>query len=86
MSEYTPMEIKAGRILCDLSSKDCRINPEDNWNIYGHEFTFDAKILLDGVGANEMLAMLKDAYPYIANDALREQMGNLIAKATGVQA
>ena len=36
--------------------------------------------------APEMLEALKDAYPYIADDALRERVGNLIAKATGVQA
>ena len=34
----------------------------------------------------EMLEALKDAYPYIADDALRERVGNLIADATGVQA
>jgi len=34
----------------------------------------------------EMLEALKDVYPYIANDALRERVGNLIADATGVQA
>jgi hypothetical protein len=36
--------------------------------------------------APEMLEALKDAYPYIADDALRERVGNLIADATGVQA
>ena len=36
--------------------------------------------------APEMLEALKDAYPYIADDALRERLGNLIADATGVQA
>ena len=36
--------------------------------------------------APEMLEALKDVYPHIANDALRERVGNLIAKATGVQA
>ena len=34
----------------------------------------------------EMLEALKDAYPYIADDALRERVSNLIADATGVQA
>jgi hypothetical protein len=36
--------------------------------------------------APEMLEALKDAYPYIADNALRERVGNLIANATGVQA
>ena len=36
--------------------------------------------------APEMLKALKDAYPYISDNALRERVGNLIADATGVQA
>jgi hypothetical protein len=36
--------------------------------------------------APDLLEALKDAYPYIADNALRERVGNLIADATGVQA
>lgn len=34
--------------------------------------------------APELLEALKDAYPYIDNDALRTSIGDLIAKAEGI--
>ena len=34
----------------------------------------------------ELLKALKDAHPHIADDALRTQIGNLIAKAEGISA
>ena len=43
----------------------------------------DARLI---AAAPDLLEALKDAYPYIADDALRERVGNLIADATGVQA
>jgi hypothetical protein len=53
------------------------------WAMRGNEWKANARLI---AAAPEMLEALKDAYPHIANDALRERVGNLIADATGVQA
>ena len=41
----------------------------------------DARLI---AAAPELLEALKDAYPYIADDALRQRIGALIAKTEGI--
>jgi hypothetical protein len=81
-------------LICDRSGED---EHTDNaicsvFGMYQHQ-DIDEQKYSKGLAnarliakAPEMLEALKDAYPYIADDALRERVGNLIADATGVQA
>lgn len=57
-----------------LSTEVCSVNPLDN--------DIDNGPLL--AAAPEMLELLKDAYPYIRDDALRMRIGALIAKVDGI--
>jgi hypothetical protein len=99
MSEYTPMEIKAARILCERSADACGIDRDDNWNIYAEDFKADARAVLEGCAVPELLEALKNAdklisqlMPGIKHIALQDYaflnntlMANTaaIAKATG---
>jgi hypothetical protein len=48
-------------------------------NIIKNQHLDNARLI---AAAPDLLDALKDAYPYIQNDALRERVGNTIAKAT----
>jgi hypothetical protein len=67
MSEYTPMEIKAARILCERSADACGIDRDDNWNIYAEDFKADARAVLEGCAVPELLEALKQYVNVVAS-------------------
>jgi len=93
--QYTPMTIKAARILCERMSKACGVDRDDNWNLYAEDFKADAKAMLDACGAHDLLEALCGAISdveYIGADGwMTGQMHSAeyksavaaIAKATG---
>ena len=67
MSEYTPMEIKAARILCERSADACGIDRDDNWNIYAEDFKADSRAVLEGCAVPELLEALKQYVNVVAS-------------------
>ncbi len=54
-------------------------------NLAGDRLLAEANAMLIAA-APELLEALKDAYPHVADDVLRDRIGAVIAKATGVTA
>ena len=88
ITEHTPMTIKAARVLCDQVSDDCKVDRDDNWNLYAEDFKDDAKAMLDACGAHDLLEALKLVYltcDWHTDDGREamEKASKAISKATG---
>jgi hypothetical protein len=91
MNKHTPMEIRAARILSDRVADQCGVDRDDNWNIYSEDFKADAKAILDGCAAPDLLDVLVRAKSAIEaldgttaeNEKLLDDYRAAIAKATG---
>ena len=90
-TQYTPMEIKAARILCERIADACGVDRDDNWNIYSEDFKADAKAMLDTCGASNLLEALKVARHMIVEDGTPiggsvSRIDEVVAKAMGDEA
>ncbi len=59
LAQHTPMEIKAGRVLCDASAEACGQKPDEHWQEMGQSWTEDAKTMLDACGATGLLQAVR---------------------------
>ena len=89
-TQYTPMEIKAARILCERIADACGVDRDDNWNIYSEDFKADAKAMLDACGALDLVAVLQELQEsasywseYDVPIGIVDRINAAIAKATG---
>lgn len=91
MTDYTPMEIKAARIMCKQHATICGTDEHDVWTFYSEDFKEDARLVLSQCGASELLEAAKLAaeinpYGSVENAFARDAARAAIAKATGVKA
>ena len=58
-AQHTPMELKAGRALSDISAKECCIDVDDQWKEFGQFWIADAASMLKECGATGLLEALR---------------------------
>ena len=85
MSVYSPMVVRAARVLCKRNSDVCGVDNDDNWKTYGEAWLADAQAALYAAGAHEVLEALKAllAFSPGTQNAFTKQARAAIAKATG---
>lgn len=58
-AQHTPMEIKAGRALSDISAKECLLDADDQWKEFGQFWIADAASMLKECGATGLLQAVR---------------------------
>ncbi len=84
MTDYTPMEIRAARIMCKQHATICGTDEHDVWTFYSEDFKEDARLVLSKCGANDLLDALRLALPDLRG-YWRDKAADAIEKATGAR-
>jgi len=63
MSAQSPMVIKAAQALAKKHAEVCGVDYDDLWKLESHCFIEDAELMLDAVGASDLLEALQDLLP-----------------------
>ena len=93
-TKHTPMEIKAARAFNKSMAETCNVDAEDQWKYHSETIIADVKVVIDCIGAQELLEALttilendggegSKCYHAIKLYDAREQAISAIAKATG---
>jgi hypothetical protein len=83
--QYTPLEIKAARILCRQHAEGCGVDADDLWKFHSEDFKEEAKALLDQCGVTEMLSALEGLLMFPLGTFQVTAAKAAVAKATGDQ-